>query len=474
LIEAGLIFSTEKVFEREGFDSAESLYQSDGVREARSNACNFGRKAQQEMRNSMAKTKIATILVGLAVVGTGSAAKAQIVVGQCMGTSPYNTIQSAVNAAPSGSTIKVCPTGYTEQVVIQKPLTLQGITAQNLEGALVIPPSGGLVATDPGMSNYGPQILVLNTTGVTISGLIVDAVGNHSACSDPYVTGILFHNASGTVRKTAVRNQIAGNSNGNLCEADGLYAVNDSAQQPNTVTVQNSDFRNQSATGIFAYGPGLTMHALNNFVSGPDNWAGSSIGILYWNGPTGTIQGNTVVNEVNTLLTTVLPTSGAIGIVMACGTASVTGNMVSDTQEGLYLGCPNQNGFPTNATVSQNKIFETKLGNGIYVNGTGNSITNNMIIGSSSAGILLDSKLGANGNTVSGNTITEACIGIDTTAAMGTNKLANNTFNAVYVPTQKNAPACGPTRRLLRTRSSIPRSGTAFTSIPMETRSRTM
>jgi hypothetical protein len=67
-----------------------------------------------------------------------------------------------------------------------------------------------------------------------------------------------------------------------------------------------------------------------------------------------------------------------------------------------------------------------------------------MVIGSSSAGILLDSKLGANGNTVSGNTITEACIGIDTTGAMGTNKLSTNTFNAVYVPTQKNAPACGP------------------------------
>ena len=90
---------------------------------------------------------LAMLAVSLAAAASVPA-KAQIVVGQCVGTSPYNTIQSAVNAAASGSTIKVCPSGYPEQVVIEKPLTLQGITALNLEGVLIIPPSTGLVATD--------------------------------------------------------------------------------------------------------------------------------------------------------------------------------------------------------------------------------------------------------------------------------------------------------------------------------------
>jgi parallel beta-helix repeat protein len=67
-----------------------------------------------------------------------------------------------------------------------------------------------------------------------------------------------------------------------------------------------------------------------------------------------------------------------------------------------------------------------------------------VIVGSSSSGILIDSNLGANGNAVSGNTITEACTGIDLTGTMGTNKLSNNTFNAVKIPTLKNSPGCGP------------------------------
>ena len=38
----------------------------------------------------------------------------------------FKTIQSAVNAAPAGGTVVVCPGTYHEQVVISKPLTLTG------------------------------------------------------------------------------------------------------------------------------------------------------------------------------------------------------------------------------------------------------------------------------------------------------------------------------------------------------------
>ena len=38
----------------------------------------------------------------------------------------FKTIQSAVNAAPAGGTVVVCPGTYYEQVVISKPLTLTG------------------------------------------------------------------------------------------------------------------------------------------------------------------------------------------------------------------------------------------------------------------------------------------------------------------------------------------------------------
>ena len=40
------------------------------------------------------------------------------------GSAAYSTIQSAVNAAPPGGTVIVCPGTYTEHVVISSPLTL--------------------------------------------------------------------------------------------------------------------------------------------------------------------------------------------------------------------------------------------------------------------------------------------------------------------------------------------------------------
>ena len=154
----------------------------------------------------MVKTKMAAVLLGMALAGASSLAKAQIIVGTCAAGTQYSTIQAAVNAAPSGSTIKVCPSGYPEQVVIEKPLTLQGMIAQGTEGALLLQPSAGFVNSDT--TQWGAQILVKNTTGVTISNLIVDGTSTTRACASPNLAGISFHNASGTVNKVSVRNQV--------------------------------------------------------------------------------------------------------------------------------------------------------------------------------------------------------------------------------------------------------------------------
>src|ERR1035438_5115760 len=47
----------------------------------------------------------------------------------------YQTIQAAVNAASSGSTIEVCPGIYPEQIVISKPLTLTAFTGAASEAS---------------------------------------------------------------------------------------------------------------------------------------------------------------------------------------------------------------------------------------------------------------------------------------------------------------------------------------------------
>ena len=45
----------------------------------------------------------------------------------CPGTD-YTSIQAAVTASPAGSKIQVCPGTYNEQVVINKPLTIDGVS----------------------------------------------------------------------------------------------------------------------------------------------------------------------------------------------------------------------------------------------------------------------------------------------------------------------------------------------------------
>jgi hypothetical protein len=381
----------------------------------------------------MTTTKIATLAFGLALAAfSARTAKAGIVVGTCTAGTQYKTIQSAVNAAPSGSVIKVCPANYAEQVVISEPLTLQGVTAKGGQSVVIGAPATGFVQNDT--AGYAAQILVLNTVNVNLVNLIVDGVNYNTTCSS--TAGIVLHNSSGTVNKVSVRNQIFPQAN-SLCDGYGLVAINEVTTQQ-TVTIENSDFQNQSLYGIEATG-NLTMNTLNNYVAGPDNSQLSTVGIVYLFGPSGTIQGNTVVNEVYPVPSTTQALNNSFGIAVACSTASVSSNTVAQTQLGIYMGCPLSNKYASKTTVTLNKVFDTSIGHGIYVNSSGNSITNNIVVGSGSSGILLDSAMGGTGNTVTGNAITEACIGI---ASNGGNSISKNTFNALYLPTQTSS--CGP------------------------------
>src|SRR5271156_1880047 len=89
-------------------------------------------------------------LLALATL-SGQASAGNVAVGLCsaQGTH-YLTIQAAVTAAEAltpPNVVRVCPGSYHEQVVINAPLTLEGIQAATpapLQDAVVIfPPSGG-------------------------------------------------------------------------------------------------------------------------------------------------------------------------------------------------------------------------------------------------------------------------------------------------------------------------------------------
>ena len=67
-------------------------------------------------------------------------AASDVTVGSCAGPSFFTSIQAAVSAASPGSTVRICPGTYAEQVVVTKPLTLRGLQSGGSSGAVIVPP----------------------------------------------------------------------------------------------------------------------------------------------------------------------------------------------------------------------------------------------------------------------------------------------------------------------------------------------
>jgi hypothetical protein len=206
------------------------------------------------------------------------------------------------------------------------------------------------------------------------------------------------------------------------------------------VTVQNSNFRNYGREGIYANQVGMTVHILNNSLAGVEGAHHSGNAIALNGGATGTVTGNTIANE--NWVDNVFPDFGgaAWGVLIGCTSgATVSGNTITDTQAGIVLNCATSN----NNVISGNKIFNTKGYDAIYVAGNNNLVQKNTIMGAGEAGVHIDSSRGGGlNNTITNNTITEACAGILTSPGL-TNTIKPNTFSGVYIATFASA-TCGP------------------------------
>jgi hypothetical protein len=105
-------------------------------------------------------------------------AHAAITVGTCKSTkNPYTTISAAITASPAYGVINVCPGTYAEQLIIAKPLTINGLAIANQPGVTITAPPAG-VAAIPGASNNDDQIfaqVLANNAGgpVNLSNLAI-------------------------------------------------------------------------------------------------------------------------------------------------------------------------------------------------------------------------------------------------------------------------------------------------------------
>jgi nitrous oxidase accessory protein NosD len=375
------------------------------------------------MMNKNIRTAVflAAAVVALALFGAAPA-MATIVVDQntaigapsCTGAlTQYNTIQSAVSAAPSGATILVCPGTYAEQITIVTALTLKGVT-DTTDNA------GAAVVTVPGTFTGGQFTQIdVQASGVTFVNIGVDGTNTLSSCDfGPTLTGILFDaGSSGTLKEVTLRNHNISNGSGGYCNS-GTPVLSNTAS---SVTITDSSIRNFDSTGInLTTSTSVTVKTTTVApVYVPSPLTSVIPNCVYASAPTVVISSNTVGNcgsgvEIATTVSGTVSDNTIVGY----------GTFATGYGFHCFLNC---NGI----TVSGNQIFNTAVGLTMKTSGETGAIVfqNNSINGTAYAVYLF---LQPN-NTVSNNVITDAGVGV---YGVTGNTVTGNTYRMVTTLTQ--------------------------------------
>jgi Periplasmic copper-binding protein (NosD) len=375
------------------------------------------RRTTKEEKNML---RLTMILSGAAILVSGvyeparANAKAYYV-GTCKpGKADFNTIQEAVTAVPSGSTINVCPGTYPEQVTIQQPLTLQGVQNGNNSAVVITAPASGVLsATVPTSLFIVAQLAVSNSGGpVDISGITVDGTGVTGSISGSFVAGILYDSSPGTINHVVVQNLTPGN-----LQNAGVLFKDDNSVSPSD-TLQNSMIYLPNAgggTGVFGISVDTTV-----FVQSTNQLGSSS----------GTITTNILNNFITVSNPRVTgPSTFSSGVDLERNVAAtVTGNAInqaisppgSGTQpvttgglgEGIVV-------FDNSAPVKINNNSVFGAYGGVSLLGPGSPVTvNNNLLAPSNTGITLSQVSGA---TITGNQIAPSNInfGVASTLQVG-------------------------------------------------------
>jgi Periplasmic copper-binding protein (NosD) len=370
----------------------------------------------------------------------------------------FATIQLAVNAVPAGSTVDVCPGTYPEQVVINKNLTLQGVADAGQDAAVIVAPGGGLLQNTSSLATGNPiaaQILVqAPATSVKLSNLTVDGSNNGitggcpgtgSPVPDPM--GIYYQNASGTVTRASVLNEVLGAGLTGCQGGLGIF-VQSGGGGTSTVSITNNNVENYQKNGITGNEAGTTVTIKGNTVIGQGPTSGAaenSIQIGF--GATGSISGNTVGSDVWTPDVFGDTGDAAAGLlVYASQSVAITSNNVNNTQYGIALAGDPSSGSADHNVVTKNTVSTTHLYDGIDLCGNYNTASNNAINGSDESGVHVDDtcNTGATGNNATFNTINSACAGILIGPSASSSTTVPNTYYNVGTLQLSSTNVCTP------------------------------
>ncbi|MBK5286703.1 MAG: T9SS type A sorting domain-containing protein, partial [Bacteroidia bacterium] len=239
------------------------------------------------------------------------------------------TIQSAVNYGASGDVINVMNGTYTEQLEINKNLT---ITGAGIGATNVVSPITLTVSFVTGSNTNKPIIYIHDASNVNINNMTIDGAGRGNA--NYRFIGAAYRNAGGIIEycevKSVRNNPLDGSQHG-----VGIYAYADNGTA-RTLNVNNNTIYDFQKNGTTFMGANLTVNCDLNTVTGAGP-LGSGMpaqnGIQVSTGATGSITNN-IISNINYTPNT----AAACGILaIQASTVVISGNTVTDCQSSIAL-----------------------------------------------------------------------------------------------------------------------------------------
>ena len=320
--------------------------------------------------------------------------------------------------------------------------------------------------TTLGGSPAAAQILVQpdTTANVTIKNIIVDGAGNNVQTCGLDLIGVYYRNAGGAMLNNTVKNQLLPDGYQGCQSGLGIYVSNATAGT-DPVNITGNAVSNFDKNGITMNGAASTGTISKNTVIGigpTDVTAQNGIQVAF--GASAAVTGNNVSQVDYTPATDVA--SGILLYAIDAGSVaslpSVQQNTVNSAQLAVYLEAVN--GTSTSLVqVTRNRISNASYaGIGLYSDGNSNdyinvadnriqntsgydaidacsdynTISGNKITNTTGESAVhldglcteADSSSSGIGNTVSGNKVNVACVGILSGPPEGDNSIGSNKF----------------------------------------------
>ena len=275
------------------------------------------------------------------------------------GTDSFATIQAGVDAVDAGGTVQVYAGTYTEQISINKNLTLSG---EDKLTTIIEAPAVLNEACNTSVSLPNRPILCVTGGAIaTIQGFTFDGLSLGS--TNLRLTGVAFRNAGGVFQNNVIRNiRFSGLSS--VQEGVGLYLFNSDLSPTRDIQILGNTIQNFNKNGLtltsHEYWSPLTFLIQGNIITGitPNSTiAQNGIQIELING-VGTISGNTISNVA--LNNTGKPTPLVANSIYVINTpVTTTGNIITGAQGGIYY-------FDGHGQISNNTISVVKPGTNAF------------------------------------------------------------------------------------------------------------